>query len=122
MVKAVSAHQELALLELDFESGLSFVSADVPSWCHSESRHVAQHVVVEAFAGCPAMSEGLRTIAFECLLVGIVRYHPVVVRRVCEETVQDDVPEQWDIEWHKFSLGHRVGCRQVTHGDSLPRS
>jgi len=91
MMKAVSGHQELALLELDFESGLSLVSAEEPSRCHCESRHVAQHVVVEAVAGFPAMSEGVRTIAFECLLVRIVRYQPVVVWRVCKEAVQNEV-------------------------------
>jgi len=93
MMKAVSGHQELALLELDFESGLSLVRAEEPSRCHRESRHVAQHVVVEALAGYPAVSEGVRTIAFESLLVRIVMYQPVVVWRVCKEVVQNEVPE-----------------------------
>ena len=92
MIK-LSAYYEFALRKLDLEGASPIALADVSNRCHGESFHVSQHVIVEPFAGCPAVSECARTVAFESLLVGIARYHPVVVRRVCEETVQDDVPE-----------------------------
>ena len=122
----LSVYYEFALRELDFESASPIAITGVSNRCHGESRHVAQHVIVEPFAGCSAVSECLCTIAFESLLVGIARYHPVVVWRVCEEMLQDDVPEHWDTEWHKLSLGNRIcfclRCREVPCGSSLPRS
>ena len=104
----LSAYYEFALRKLDLEGASPIALADVSNRCHGESLHVSQHVIVEPFAGCPAVSECVRTVAFESLLVGIARYHPVVVWRVCEETFYDDVPGQWDAEWHKLSLGNRL--------------
>jgi hypothetical protein len=53
----LSAYYELALRELDLEGASLMSIAAVSNRCHGVSFHVSQHVIVERFAGCPAVSE-----------------------------------------------------------------
>ena len=117
----VGNHDELTLLKSNFD----FVVADAPDWSHCESRHVAQHVIVEGCTDFSAVQEVLCCFAFKGLYVGVKRHHPAVVWPVFKQAIKDDFPEFWNDEWHirnfccrgrpaeKQSRGRVDWCRQA---------